>query len=121
MSDTMIENKDRPDLELGGFALISDYAQERDGAITFTGHGIYTYDPKGYRYSLHWFDCVGSPPEVFSGAFDGDVPALAHGGPGMHARLTYDLTGLGTLLSRMEMSNDGIEWKTLFDAAYKRS
>ena len=27
----------------------------------FTGHGVYTYGPKGDRYSLHWFDCIGSP------------------------------------------------------------
>ena len=33
-------------LSLGGFALLADYEQERDGAITFTGHGVYTYDPK---------------------------------------------------------------------------
>ena len=44
------------ELSLGGFALLADYEQERDGAITFTGHGVYTYDPKEGRYSLHWFE-----------------------------------------------------------------
>ncbi len=39
-------------LSLGGFALIADYEQERDGAITFTGHGVHTYDPKEARHSL---------------------------------------------------------------------
>ena len=37
---------------LNGFALINDYEQERDGAITFTGHGVFTYDPKADVYSL---------------------------------------------------------------------
>ena len=107
-------------LGLGGFALISDYEQKRDGAITFTGHGIYTYDPKEDRYSLHWFDCMGSPPEVFVGGFEGDVLTLAHGGPGMHALMTYDLSTHGIMKGTMEMSPNGTEWKVLFEAVYKR-
>lgn len=107
-------------LSLGGFALLSDYEQERDGAITFTGHGVYTYNPKEDRYTLHWFDCIGSPPEVFVGGFEGDVLTLAHGGPGMHARMTYDLSTPGTMKGMMEMSPDGQDWKVLFEATYKR-
>ena len=112
--------RNKHSLALGGFALISDYEQERDGAITFTGHGVFTYDPKEDRYSLHWFDCMGSPPEVFAGKFDGERLILAHGGPGMHARMTYDLSSPGAFKGMMEMSPDGKEWKVLFDAVYKR-
>jgi hypothetical protein len=108
-------------LALNGFALISDYEQERDGVITFTGHGVWSFDPKHDLYSLHWFDCMGSPPEVFLGRFDGDRLTVAHGGPGMHARLTYDLADLKRMLSKMEMSQDGITWKTLFEGGYKRA
>ena len=108
-------------LSLGGFALISEYEQERDGAITFTGHGVYTYDREEDQYTLHWFDCMGSPPEVFVGEVDGDVLTLAHGGPGMHARMTYDFSIPGTLKGMMEMSPDGTEWKVFFDAVYKRT
>ena len=107
-------------LGLGGFALISDYEQERDGAITFTGHGVYTYAPKEDRCYLHWFDCMGSPPEIFVGGFDGDVLTLAHGGPGMHARMTYDLSTPGIMKGMMEMSPDGAAWKVFFEAVYKR-
>ena len=110
------ENK----LSLGGFALISDYEQERDGVITFTGHGVYTYAPKEDRLTLHWFNSMGSPPEVFVGGFEGDVLTLAHGGPGMHARMTYDLSTPGTMKGMMEMSPDGAEWKVLFEAVYRR-
>ena len=108
-------------LSLGGFALLADYEQERDGAVSFTGHGVYTYDPKEDRYSLHWFDCMGSPPELFVGGFDGDVLTLAHGGPGMHARMTSDFSTSGTMKAMMEMSPDGAEWKVLFEAVYKRT
>ena len=108
-------------LGIGGFAIIADYEQERSGTITFTGHGVYTYDPKTDRYTLHWFDSIGSPPEVFVGGFDGDVLTLAHGGPGMHARATYDFSTPGTMKGMMEMSPDGQEWKILFEGMYRKT
>jgi uncharacterized protein YodC (DUF2158 family) len=107
-------------LGLSGFALISDYEQERDGVVTFTGHGVMTFDPKDDSYTLHWFDCMGSPPEVFKGRFEGDVLTLAHGGPGMHARFTHDLTDPKRMVSSMEMSPDGTTWNRMFDGSYER-
>jgi hypothetical protein len=106
-------------LALSGFAVISEYEQERDGAVTFTGHGVMTYDTTEACYVLHWFDCLGSPPEVFKGTFDGDVLTIGHGGPGMHARFTYDLSREKKMASRMEMSPDGEDWK-LFEASYDK-
>jgi len=105
---------------LGGFALVSDYEQRRDGAVTFAGHAVYTFDPRSGDYTLHWFDSIGSPPEVFSGRFEGDVLTLGHGGPGMHVRMRWDLTTPGLLRSGMEMSEDGKEWRKLFDGEYHR-
>ncbi len=110
----------RSRLALGGFAVISDYEQERDGAITFSGHGVYTFDPKTEVYSLYWVDSMGSPPEVFEGGFTGDVLTLGHGAPPMHVRLIWDLTESGQMASSMEMSDDGVTWNKLFDAAYRR-
>ncbi len=109
----------RSRIALDGFALVIDYEQERDGAITFRGHGVMTYDPGEGCYVLHWFDSIGSPPERFSGTFDGDVLTLAHGGPGMHARLCYDVSREGILRTRMEMSQDGVEWGTFFECDYE--
>jgi hypothetical protein len=37
---------------LSGFALINDYEQERDGKVTFTGHAVFTFDPKEDLYTL---------------------------------------------------------------------
>ena len=112
--------RNRNRLDLGGFAVVSDYEQKRDGQITFTGHGVYTYSPESDQYTLHWFDCLGSPPEVFVGGFDGDVLTLAHGGPGMHARITSDFSTRGSMRATMEMSQDGGEWSVLFEATYRR-
>ena len=79
------------------------------------------WDPKGgIAVGRTKIDCMGYPPEVFVGRFDGDILTLAHGGPGMHARLTYDLTDPQHMLRRMEMSQDGAIWNTLFDGRYKR-
>lgn len=105
---------------LNGFALIAEYEQERDGAVTFAGHGVYTFDPESELYILHWFDSIGSPAEVFKGRFDGDVLTLTHAGPPMHVRLVYDYTQPGVLTSAMDMAPDGSEWKRLFDARYDR-
>ena len=105
---------------LSGFALISDYEQERDGAITFSGHGVMTFDSKADSYTLHWFDSMGFGAEVFQGDFERDVLTLSHGGPGMHARLTQDLSNAGELRTKMEMSQDGNAWSTLFDGRYER-
>jgi len=107
-------------LDLNGFALISDYEQERNGVVTFTGHGVFSFNPENELYSLHWFDCMGSPPEVFTGRFDGDVLTLAHGGPGMHASMTYDMSQAGQMRSKMEMSEDGSAWKTMYEAIFKK-
>jgi hypothetical protein len=107
-------------MSLNGFVLISEYEQERDGVVTFTGHGVMSYDPNEDLFALHWFDCMGTPPEVFRGRFEGDVLTLAHGGPGMHARMTYDLTEQTSMRTRMEMSEDGAHWNTLFESRYER-
>lgn len=106
-------------LALGGFAVITDYEQERGGTVTYAGHGVWTCDSKADQVVLYWFDSMGSPAEVFKGGWDGDHLTVAHGGPGMHARLSYDFSRDGRMASRMEMSSDGLEWKTLFDGSYR--
>ena len=108
-------------MALDGFAVITDYEQERDGVITFRGHGVMTYEPNEECYVLYWFDSLGSSLEVFKGTFDGDVLTVSHGGPGMHARLTYDFRNEGILGSRMDMSEVGSEWKTLFECDYQQN
>ena len=108
-------------VSLAGFALLGDYEQERDGLITFSGHAVYTYDAKSDRYTLHWFDCLGTAPEVFTGTWKGDTLTLAHGGPRMHARITHQFGKPGELKSTMETSQDGSTWKPMFEGTYRRT
>jgi len=39
---------------LDGFALVTEYEQERAGAITFSGHGVMTFNPQTSRYGSAW-------------------------------------------------------------------
>lgn len=64
---------------------------------------------------------MGSPPEVFKGDFESDLLRLAHGGPGMHARLTYDVSEAGYLATSMEMSENGAAWKRFLTGASSAS
>jgi hypothetical protein len=107
-------------IALGGFALIHDYERERNGKITFTGHGVFTYNSKEKVYELTWFDSMGERRTVFTGQFEGDVLRLTHGVPGMHARLTHDMSRPGHLLVSMEMAEDGANWTKVFDARLVR-
>ncbi len=107
-------------IAVGGFALVIDYRQTRGGVETFSGHGIYTFDPKAELYAMTWVDSIGSPPEHFIGNFIGDVLALGHGGPPMHVRMRADYSQPDRIASSMEMSEDGRTWKTLFDGDYRR-
>ena len=107
-------------MDLNGFGLIGDYEHIRGGVVTFSGHYVYTYNPKDDLVILHWFDCMGSPAEVFTGGWKGDVLTMSHGGPGPHMRMTYDLTEPGTQVTRGEMSEDGGTWKTLFEGRHQR-
>lgn len=107
-------------MALSGFAVIADYRQEHDGRITFEGHGVYTYDPDDGCYKQHWFDSMGSPPEVFRGTFDGDVLSMRSRSPTGHARITSDYSEEGRVVTRMEMSQDGTDWKLAFEGTYIR-
>jgi len=107
-------------IALGGFALLTDYRQTRNGVETFSGHGVHTFDPKSGVYAMTWVDSMGSPPEHFTGQFSGDVLVLGHGGPSMHVRMRWDYSHPDRILSGMEMSEDGRTWRKLFDGEYHR-
>ncbi|MCB2204581.1 DUF1579 domain-containing protein [bacterium] len=107
-------------LALGGLAAINDYVQKKDGKTTFEGHGIYSYNPEEDLYTMYWLDSIGSPPEIFTGRFVEKVLTMTSRNPNMQVRLRWDMTDPGRMLSSMEMSQDGKQWKQLFDAVYTR-
>lgn len=104
---------------LNGFAVTTDYEQTNEGQQTFSGHGVYTYNPKADTYQLHWFDSMGTECEVFTGTFDGDKLVMTSEGPMGQLRMTAEYSG-GSLASKMEMSQDGENWALLFHGTYTK-
>ncbi|HEX9795108.1 MAG TPA: DUF1579 family protein [Planctomycetota bacterium] len=106
-------------LAVSGFAVVVDYEQIRDGEVTFTGHGVYSIDEKTQEVVMHWFDCMSPGPEVFRGKFVGDELILVSKGPMGEFRSTNVYTG-EEMHNKMEMSQDGKQWTTLFEGVYRR-
>lgn len=107
-------------LALDGFALIGDYEQQRGGVVTFRGHSVWTYDGQANEYLLHWFDSMGCPPNVFRGKLDGDALTVTCRDATGNWRLTYHFVGEGQLRTRMDISQDGEQWTTMFEGSYTR-
>ena len=105
----------------GGFVVVGDYEQVRDGAQTFCGHAVFRFDPAEDVYALHWFDGTGHAPNVFRGGFEGDVLTLTCTRRQGQERLVYDLSEDGRLATRMELSGDGRSWNLLMDGSYQRA
>ena len=105
---------------LDGFAVIHDYEQERNGVVTYRGHGIYTWDAMRGHYAMHWWDSMGYPPNVFVGDFEEDVLTMTYESPQGHHRTAFDLSKDGEYSFLMEMSQDGKEWNPFMTGAYVR-
>lgn len=105
---------------LEGLAVVADYEQVRDGCVVFRGHGLFTYDSEGAEYLLHWFDGAGGVLRTFSGDFLGDVLTVSHAGPVLQVRLSCDFGEPGHIRSRLEVSEDGRQWRAFSEGLYSR-
>jgi hypothetical protein len=106
---------------VNGFALISDYEQERGGAVTFRGHAVFTFEPQSGDYVMYWVDTMGMPGETFRGRFDGNTLTLSSQNPMGQARLSYSFSADDRIMSRMEVSQDGFNWMPFFDSTYAKA
>ena len=97
-----------------------------DGRVIFLGEtlidtsAVYSYDPEKEEYVHHWFDCVGSPVQVFRGQFEGNVLSLEGRTPMGFARSAVDFSQPDKMLVRYEVSTDGKVWDCLFEGVYER-
>lgn len=105
---------------LDGFALIQDYVQVRDGATTYRGHAVFSVDTGANEVVLHWFDNMGSPPNVFRGNYAGDTLVLSFAGPQGQQRVSFRQDTPGHYDFRMEVSGDGANWQTFMTGSYQR-
>jgi hypothetical protein len=110
-------------LAAGGFCVTQDYAEELDGAVSLTGHGVFTAEPDSGEVLWFWFDSIGYPPAVPSrGSFDaaGTRLVLEKTTPRGTQRATFALEGD---LLRHEVAvrlGDATEFSPLVTATYAR-
>ena len=108
-------------MALGGFHLISDWQQERDGRVNFEGHGVFGWDARGKCYTIHWFDSHGVEHGAPAfGTWDGDVLTLTHETTHMgHSRQVYEVRG-DTCRLQLQYSQDGRQWGTFLESQLRR-
>jgi hypothetical protein len=63
---------------------------------------------------------MGMPADVFRGNFAGPNLVMTSRNAMGHFRLTYEFPGPGKMGSTMEMSEDGENWKTVFESESTR-
>jgi hypothetical protein len=106
-------------IAIDGFAVVQDYEQERNGVVTFRGHGVFTWNEPEKCYILYWFDSGGYPPNLFKGTFDKNVLTVTSSNAGGHTRAVFDFNAPNSYKYTMEVSQDAKQWQTFVDATYK--
>ncbi len=108
-------------MDLDGFFLITEYVQERNGQVSYRGHGVFGWDPYEKCYTMHWFDSIGTPvPSPARGTWKGDTLSFEQKSPmGLH-RYTYELKGDGRYAFRIDHSQDGKQWVPFMEGTYTR-
>lgn len=107
-------------LGLDGFAVVQDYAQERDGRTTLRGHGLFRWDQERQEYVLHWFDSMGQEPTEYRGTFDDGVLSLQCLRAEGRTRAVWDFREPKRHTFRMEVSPDGKRWFLAMEGRYER-
>jgi len=111
-----IENR----IAFEGLVMIQEYMQERNGKISFQGHGVLRWDGEEGSYVFHWFDSMGLAPNEFRGTLEGDVLSLESKDELFQSRIVYELLGTDRCKGRMEFSQNGKDWKPFFEGEYSR-
>jgi len=115
-------SKTRARMDLGGFFLIADYEQHGpDGTVCYAGHGVYGWDPKAEKYTMHWFDVWGMDPGApMLGTWEGKTLRFDHKHERGYNRYIYVFEADGRYAFRIEMSQDGKNWAPFIDGTYQR-
>ena len=110
-------------MDMGGFWLISDYEQERNGQVNFRGHGVYGYDPNRKQYSMYWTDNVAPSTEPIWGQWEGDTLPFQHQNQQMGGwnRYVYRFNADGTHTFIMQSSQDGKTWSPSMEGHFRKA
>jgi hypothetical protein len=115
---TVVENRSI----LGGWAVVQEYQQRRNGVANFSGHGVFWFDPGTQQYVMHWIDSMGGTAGEYRGVFDGDVLRLVSALPqGGYSRCSFDCGTPDRYLFTLEISRDGSGWAPAIEGDYTKS
>jgi len=104
----------------GGFALALDYVEERDGRVTYQGHGVHAQDVGTGQLAAFWFDNIGVVPTAgVPATFADDRYRYTEVGPSGHTRFTYAWQG-GVFTFTIERSPDGATWAPMHAGTFQR-
>ena len=103
---------------LDGTALLHDYTQERDGAVTLSGHGVWLADADG-SLAWFWFDSYGFVPP---GPARGATPAaMEKTTPRGTQRARFDVVDSDTLAHAITVRlADARDFAPVAEARYAR-
>lgn len=105
-----------------GFCVVTDYVQEREGRVTYVGHGVFGWDRRQQRYLQHWSDSAGGmPARVTTGTWEGDTLTFTDQMHGGHMRFVYRFTSPDSYEFRIDSSPDGVNWTPFVEARYVRA
>lgn len=106
-----------------GFFVTHDYRREKDGAVTFRGHGVFGYDVTQAQFSWYWVDSMGTiPAQPAWGTWSGDTLRFTSVSPLGSGRYTYVFDGLDRYDFALENSFDGGQtWHTFLTGVYRRA
>jgi hypothetical protein len=110
-------------IDIDGFYLLQDYVQEKNGKISYRGHGIFGYDSERKDFTWYWVDSFGMVPGAPSrGQWNGNTLVFEHEPQGeRRGRYTYELLGDTAFTFKIESSQDGGKsWQTFMTSHYKK-
>jgi hypothetical protein len=110
-------------VDIGGFFVIQDYVEERDGRVVYQGHGIFGWDDAAQKYTWFWVDSLGHVPSAASrGTWTGDTLVFEHEAVGNErGRYTFSFRDEDSYDFRVENSQDGGQtWRLFLEATYQR-
>lgn len=109
-------------LGLDGFFVIQDYEEEKDGRISFRGHGLFGYDAQANEFCWYWVDSMGFvPPGPSRGQWEGDTLTFRVKSPAGEGRYVYRFENPRTYHFLIENSFDGGKTFTrLMSASYHK-
>lgn len=108
-------------MAVDGLFLVSDYEEARNGLVVFRGHGVYGWDTKRERYTMHWFDSMGGSPNETLGVWQGNELAFTNSGEMGHGRYVYTVIDADHIDFRIDTSKDGASWSCLMEGHFART